>query len=209
MSSQDGAVAMSTRDHALRVALAAALGEIAAKAEKKARAGGAPAFAAHRIDGSDNTKVLLPDGTQVGLLLVRAGATEAMFAEGDLLAWVQANSPDDAEDYVDPAAWGNADIVELVRAVFPEVVKTRVRDSARKKLVKEMTDSGGWLADRKSGEIKGTQIAAVTEHDPTGAVTYRPGPGAAEKIAAEWMAGRLDGIDPAGLLALPAADGEP
>lgn len=209
MTSQGGAVALSTRDHALRVAFAAALGEIAAEAEKKARDGGIPAFAAHRRDGNDNTKVLLPDGTQVGLLLVRAGVKEAMFAEADLLAWVQANSPDDAEDYVDSAAWGNADVIETIRAVFPELVKTRVRDAARKKLVKEMTDSGGWLADRKTGEIKGTQLAAVTEHDPTGAVTYRPGPGAAEKIAAEWMAGRLAGIDPGGLLALPAADGEP
>lgn len=198
---------LSLRDHALRIALTDAVADVAAKAKARARGEAAEAFAAARRDGQEQQKALLPDGSQVGLLSLKAGAREVIYPEDGLLEWVQAHCPGEAEDYVDPAAWSSADVVDLVRAVYPELVKARVRDSARKKLVKEMGDNDGWLTSA-DGEEK-LQLGVVVTHEPTGDVAYRPGPGAAERLVADWLGGRLAGIDAAGLLALPAAGGDP
>lgn len=203
MTTPDGP---SLRDHALRIALTDAVADVAVAAKKRARDEAAAAFAAARRDGQEQQKALLPDGAQVGLLSLKAGAAEVIYPEDSLTEWVAEHCPGEIEHYVEPAAWGNADVVDLIRAVFPEMVKARVRESARKKLVKEMGDNEGYLTDKASGERE--QLGVVTQHDPTGDFAYRPGPGAAERLVADWLGGELAGIDAAGLLALPAAGGE-
>lgn len=202
----DQAPVPSLRDLALRVALTDAVADVAAVAKQRARDEAAAAFAAARRDGQEQQKALLPDGAQVGLLSLKAGAKEVIYPEDGLLDWVSEHCPGEVEHYVDPAAWGDAELIDMVATVFPELVKTRVRESARKKLVKEMADNDGFLADKEGGEK--TRVGVVTEHDPTGDFAYRPGPGAAERLVGDWLAGRLTAIAPAGLLALPSGGDE-
>jgi hypothetical protein len=197
---------LSARQHALRVAVLDALTDVAGGALAKARAEAGPELAEARRDGQERQRALLPDGTEVGLLSIKAGITTVSPCEDDLLAWVAERCPGELEDYVVPAAWSSADLIDLVRAAFPHLVRTRVRESARKKLLAEARANGGRVADKDTGAS--AVIASVVSHLPTGEFAYKPEPGAAHRIVADWVAGRLqaDGVNE--LLALPAAGGE-
>lgn len=189
MTAVDERQVMTARDHALRVAVLTAVSELAARELKKARAEAEGLFAGLREDGQSQQKVLLPGGEEVGLISIKAGAVVTETDEDALLAWVREHCPGELEECIDGTALLNLDVIELVRAVFPGLVKVRVRDSARKKLIAEAAESGGWVADCVTGE-KG-RVADVEGHPPTGAFSYRPGPGTTERVVAGWLSGRL------------------
>lgn len=199
---------LTPREHALRVAVLEAIVE-AAKAEyTKARRGAEQAFAAIRADGGKQQAVMLPDGTEIGLISIKAGGSTVTVDEDELLAWVGEHAPGDIEEYITPEAMSDAEIVDMIKACFPAAVGKRVRQSVRDALVKEMTESGGFVADKESGEI--ALLGEVENHDPTGAFALA-GAGAKarrDRIMTEWQRGNLREIA-LGPLALPEADGGP
>lgn len=196
---------LSARDHALRVAVAESIADVAAKARKHARGEAEAMFAGLREDGQTQQKVVLPSGEEIGLITIKAGGTAVEVDDEDaLLSWVDEHCPGEAEEYVNPDAITNADLVEVVKAVFPELVSRRVRLSARKAFIDEMAENKGALTDKVTGEK--AFLATVSTGRPTGAFSYRPATGATERVAAEWLAGRLP-VDLGGPLALPG--GEP
>lgn len=205
-ATQNEASAMTARDHALRVAVLDALQDTVDKAYKAARKEAEPVFKAARIDGQTQQKVLLPDGEEIGLISIRSGSPGVTMAEADLEGWVREHCPDGIEDYIDPAAVANLDVIEVVRAVFPHLVKSRIRQSVRDALLKEIKDTGGWLVDEVTAEK--AKIAEVTTHQPTGTFSYRAGAGTPQRIVAEWLAGNLAGVDLGGMLALSPAAGD-
>ena len=194
---------LTPREHALKVAVLSTLLDTVKAEYQRARKDAEQAFATVRKDGSKQQAVMLPDGSEIGLISIRGGSPSLTLEERVLLAWVREHVPDDIEEYVEPGAWAHADIIEMVKACFPNTVRERVRPAAREALIKQMTDSGGFVVDEASGETE--KLGNVEHHDPTGAFSYRAAKGAQDKIITEWMAGKLREIA-LGPLALP--DGE-
>lgn len=196
---------LTPRDHALKVAVLEALEWVVAQQYAQARGEAEPVFAAVRADGAAQQEVLLPDGTRIGLVSIKAGATDTVTDEEALLAWVQEHAPESAEEYIEPWAVDSLEVIAAVKAACPGVVKTRIRASARKKYREEIIKTGGWVTDPETGEK--AEVAITDRRDPTGAFTL-VGAGAQERrerIMAEWRAGRLGQIG-LGPLALPAAE---
>lgn len=193
---------LTPREHALRVAVLEAIAETAKAQYAKARADAEQAFAVVRADGGKQQSVMLPDGTEIGMVSIKAGTPSVTFDEGELLDWVREHSPDDAEAYITAEALADAEVIDMIRACFPGAVKERVRSSARAALVAEMADSGGFVRDKKTAEIE--LLGTVENHKPTGAFAFSGGAAKTrrDRIVSEWQRGNLREIA-LGPLALP------
>ena len=191
---------MSARDAALRVAVLSCLLDAVKAEHGRARKAAEEVFAPVRKDGTPQQRVLLPDGTDIGLISIKAGAQSVQLDEpGALLEWCKANAPQHVEQYVTEGAFEMADVIALIAANFPNLVHERVRASGRTVLDKQMAETGGYVLN-EDGEK--TKLATVSQDDPTGAFSYRPAKGAQDRIMAEWAAGGLREIA-LGPLALP------
>lgn len=197
---------LSPRDAALTVGVMDVLCDEFTGRLKAAREAAEPVFRAAGADGQTQQKVLLPDGTALGLISIKAGAqTLDGLSEDKLEAWVRDHNPDGMEDYLDPKALADAEVIEIIRALFPDLVRSRVRPATRKAMQAEMLKSGGWLVDA-DGEKH--QLAAVKTGKPAGGFAYRPAVGAAELVAEAWRRGDLAHL-PLGSLALPVTAAAP
>lgn len=196
------------RDHALRVAVLGALLDVVKSEYGKARDAAGPEFAIMRAEGQKQQAVMLPDGTEIGLVSIKAGTPTVAVTEGALETWVREHVPDGIEDYIVPAAQADAEILDMLKACFPHAVRQRIRPATRTALLKEIVDSGGKVADKESGEVE--QLGEVEQHKPTGEFAYRSAKGARDRIVAEWRAGRLTEIafGPLALPTVPAAGGD-
>lgn len=197
---------MSLRDHALRVAVLDVIGDEVTATYKAARKDAEAAFAPARAGGQPQQKAVLPDGTEIGLVSIKAGGKQVDVTEADLEAWVTEHLPDGMEEYADPAALTNADVLDVLRAVFPHLVDKRVRAATRAALLKEIEKSGGWLTDKATGDK--TKVGDVTDLKPTGAFSYRPGEDARDEVIAAWQSGELRSLG-LGALGLPGAAQDP
>ena len=189
------------REHALKVAALEALVEAAKKEYARARADAQEAFKTVRADGQSQQRVLLPDGEDIGLISIRDGGWAVDMPNGVLLAWCLEHFPEAVEEYVEPSALDSADVIDVIRDKFPELVRRRVRPSTADELVKQVIDTKGYLTD--DGEP--FKVATVTPNAPTGAFAFAGG-GAQrrrDRIMTEWLAGRLAEIG-FGPRALPA-----
>jgi hypothetical protein len=193
----------TARDHALRVAVLSALLDAVKAEHSAARKAAAAEFAIVRADGQKQQAVMLPDGTEIGLVSIRAGTPTVAVTEAALEAWVREHVPDGIEEYIQPEALKDAEVLDMLKACFPGTVRERIRPEVRTALLAEMTESGGKVADKSSGEVE--QLGEVEQHKPSGAFSYRPAKGAQDRIVSEWRAGRLTEIA-FGPLALPAPD---
>lgn len=203
--------ALTPRVAALRVAVLSCLLDQVKAEHAQARKAAEEVFAPVRKDGQTQQKVLLPDGTEIGLISIRGGSPAVDWGEpGALLAWCRDNAPHHVEQYVVEGAFEMNDVIEVVAAFFPNLVKERIRASSLAAMAKQVQETGGYVIDDESGEKH--KLAAVTTGDPTGVFAYRAAKGAQDRIVAEWMAGNLREIA-LGPLALPepesAAEPEP
>jgi hypothetical protein len=188
------------RDHALRVAVLSALLDVVKSEYTAAREAAEPEFAAMRTEGQKQQAVMLPDGTEIGLISIKAGTPTIAVTEAAFEGWVREHLPDGMEDYVVPAALADPEVIDMLKACFPDAVRQRIRPATRAALLTEMAESDGKVADQESGEL--SQLGEVEPHKPTGAFSYRSAKGARDRIVAEWRAGRLTEIA-FGPLALP------
>jgi hypothetical protein len=194
--------APTPRAAALRVAVLSCLLDAVKAEHGHARKAAEEVFAPVRKDGQTQQKVLLPDGTEIGLISIKGGAPSVDWGEpGALLAWCRENAPHHVEQYVTEGAFEMKDVIDLIAVFFPNLVGERVRASSLAAMSKQVQETGGYVIDDESGEKH--KLAAVTPADPTGAFAYRAAKGAQERIVAEWMAGNLREIA-LGPLTLPA-----
>jgi len=202
---------MTAREHALRVGVLDVISDETAGMLQAAREDAAPAFAEWRADGErGRLKALLPGGAEIGLVSVKAGGKKITATEGTLdkaiEKWVREHLPDGIEYYLDESALMNAEVLDVMKAVFPHLVKSRVREATRKALVKEVTDSGGWLVDKSAGEKE--KVAEVEDQKPAGTFAFRPSPDARDLVIAAWQRGELRHLG-LGAIALPGAAPDP
>jgi hypothetical protein len=197
---------MSLRDHALRIAVLDVIGDEVAATYKAARKGAEVAFAPARAGGQPQQNAVLPDGTEIGLVSIKAGVRQVDVSEADLEAWTAEHVPDGIEEYIDERAANSAEVLDVLRAVFPELVKKRIRTATRAALLKEIEKSGGWLTDKATGDK--VKVGDVTDLKPTGAFSYRPGEDARDEVIAAWQSGELRSLG-LGALALPGAVADP
>jgi hypothetical protein len=183
---------MSARDHALRVAVLDVIGKEISGAYKGARKDAEAAFGPLRADGTPQQKVMMPNGTEIGLISIKAGGKNVGVTEDALTGWLKEHNPEGLEDYLDPSAVTNTELLDVIRAVFPELVRTRIRAEVRTALLKEIEETGGYLVDKESGDKE--QVAAVADVKPTGAFSYRPAKNARDEVIAAWQRGDLQGI---------------
>jgi hypothetical protein len=160
-------------------------------------------FASARADGQTQQKVMLPDGTEIGLISIKAGTPSVRLDEaGGLYAWCEEHSPDSIEQHVAEYAWTMPEVVALVAEHFPGFVTSRVSPDAKAALDARLVKSGGCLISDAGEKAK---LATVTRNAPTGAFTYRPAAGSADRIMSLWLAGQLRDIT-FGPLPLPAPE---
>ena len=199
--------ALSAREHALRIATLEALADAVAAEYEKARREAEPVFASkYADDGNDRQAVLLPDGTKVGQITIKAPAPAVDMPRDALLDWCCQHFPAAVEEYIDQAKVNSADVIAAVRDKLPDALRYRVRSATAKALTEEIVKGGGKLADRATGEAG--QVAAVTPGKATGAFAFTGANSAErrERIMAELLAGRLQGVIGFGPLALPGGD---
>jgi len=197
---------VSARDAALRVAVLSCLLDAVKAEHSRARKAAEEVFGPIRKDGTSQQRVLLPDGADIGLISIKAGAQSVQLDEaGKLLEWCKTNAPQHVEQYVTEGAFEMADVIALIAERFPNLVRERVRASGRAVLDKQMTETGGYLVN-EDGEK--TKLATISNDDPTGAFSYRPAKGAQDRIMAGWAAGDLREIA-LGSLALPVPEAAP
>lgn len=178
---------------ALQVAVMEAFTKVAGKERTETRAALAPMFAEWRDDGATQREVQLPDGTRLGLLSIHKGETEVTVKDpAALLAWVKANKPHMIERSLITGAASSTDLLDLVTEHLPGLVTERIRDSDYKALLEQMEKAGGRVVNDDG--TPGPVMGKVSRQPPTGQVTYRPDPGAHERVVAAYLRGDLDDI---------------
>jgi hypothetical protein len=197
---------LTPREHALRVAVLDVIGKEISSAYKGARQEAEAAFGPVRADGQSQQKVMLPDGTEIGLISIKAAGKQVDVTEAALEAWVTEHLPDGIEEYIGERDANSAEVLDVLRAVFPHLVKKHIRPSTRAALLKEIEETGGYLIDKESGDK--AKVAEVTDLKPTGAFSYRPGKDARDQVIAAWQSGGLRDLG-LGVLALPGGSADP
>lgn len=138
-----------------------------------ARSDAERAYAGHRAAGNKQVTPVLPGGIEAGTVSIHAGQLNVVVDEAALLALVEESEPANAEDAVDPAAFADRRVLELVSAVFPEYKVRQVNPERRAELVEAAGETGGTLVNKSSGET--VRVAEVWRGAPTGAFAYAPG----------------------------------
>lgn len=143
---------MTPREAALRTAVHEAFSEMTGTEYKRVRREAEATLRDARRDGITQVEVLLPDGTPIGKVSIKAGATAETVDEDALLQWASEHDPGTVEDWADPSALRDVAVVALLKKHFPGWVKPRVRPAAREAWLKEAGAAGGWLMDEETGE---------------------------------------------------------
>jgi hypothetical protein len=182
----------------LRIAALDALSKRVNKALADARKEAEPSFAADRAAGVKQLEVTLPSGDVVGLISIKAGKDSITDDEEALLAWVEANKPEEIEHSVSPSALTRPDVVAYVRKLHPNLVGKKIRPAYKAKLLASL-DEDGQLANETTGEL--VQVRKVVKGKPTGefALTFESAkkgkPNGRDQIANAWQTGELSITD--------------
>ena len=171
----DTAVQVPTAEELGQIALSLAVLEDRADEAKakyaEARAAAVQAFAIARRYGTKQVGAALPDGSEVGLISIKKGASVVHADENELLFLVATTMPGELEDYAEPGALANERVLDLLRQHLPEFVKRRIRRPYRQQLQAEMEERDGWVVNQQTGDL--VQVATVTHYDPSGEFAYK------------------------------------
>ncbi|MFC3985488.1 hypothetical protein [Streptosporangium jomthongense] len=186
------------REAAFKVAVLDALSKRVNKALADARGEAEPLFADARKAGSTQIEVALPAGTAVGKVSIKAGQETTRVDEDALLAWVLANTPEEIEPAISPAALSRPDVVAYIRKLHPDLVGQKVRPAYRAKLLAEAGEAGE-LINETTGEV--VKVSETVTGEPTGAfaLTFEAAkkgkPNGRDRIAAAWQSGEISITD--------------
>ena len=182
----------------LRIAALDALSKRVNKALADARKEAEPGFAALRATGVKQLEVTLPSGEAVGTISIKAGKDSVTDDEDALLAWVEANKPEEIEHAVSPSALTRPDVIAYIRKLHPDLVGKKIRPAYKTKLLARLDDDGQ-LANETTGEL--VQVRKVVKGKPTGefALTFETAkngkPNGRDQIAAAWQSGDVSITD--------------
>jgi hypothetical protein len=189
---------MTPPNEPLRIAALDALSKRVNKALAEARKEAEPGFATLRAQGVKQLEVALPSGDVVGTISIKAGKDTVTDDEDALLAWVEANKPEEIEYAVSPSALSLPDVVAYVRKLHPDLVGKKIRPAYKAKLLAGLDDDGQ-LVNETTGEV--VQVRKVVRGKPTGefALTFETAkkgtPNGRDRIANAWQSGELSITD--------------
>ena len=162
--------------HALRYAILSAQAAEMADATTAARRMAEPAFAQARDKGTTQQEILLPDGTKVGLIAIKRGATDWTVDEDLLTSIVAGNDPSDFEDVLKDTAARDPRVIALVAEHFPDLVDRRIKPAMREQYRKDWEQNSGTITDQTIGER--VKVATATHRAAKGSspigLTRRP-----------------------------------
>jgi hypothetical protein len=180
--------------HSLRLAILAA--DIAKLNDQYAAARQAAEtdFAVARNQGITQQRVMLPGGSDAGLISLYGGGKVVDVNEDELILHVALTDPAKIEEYVPDRALRDERVLKLLRDLLPDLVARRITPVHRARLQKELEENDGYVADPSTGEK--VKVATVTPLQASGKFRYNPDDQAAIRIAAALEAGTLtrDGV---------------
>lgn len=175
---------------ALRVAVLRVLADAINEQNKANRSDAEVEFAKLRIEsGVKSLTVMLPDGTEIGTVAIKAGRPEVIFDDAAVLEFARKAAPTEVTEVVDPAVLDDPKVRAFIREHKPDAVSTGVTVAFKKSL---KPDDDGCVVDKTTGEL--VKVAEVTPGKPTGAFAYTPSKDARERVVAAWKAGELGEI---------------
>jgi hypothetical protein len=164
----DGALLKAALRYAVLDARAGEMTDAAKAARKIAE----PVFAAARDKGTTQQEILLPDGTKVGLVVIKRGATDWTVDEGMLTAVVAGNDADDFEDVLTDGAARDPRVIALVAGHLPDLVDRRIKPAVRAQYQADWEANSGTIVDRTIAER--VKVAEAHHQPATGEFSYRP-----------------------------------
>jgi len=123
-------------------------------------------FGPARKAGVRQLTVALPDGREAGTLAIKKGDVRVDWDMPKLLQVIEASTPYEIEEYVDPAWLRDPRIVKVIKEHFADAVSRRVKPARLAELAEEVENTGGELLDLTTGAM--VTVAAISRQDPTG-----------------------------------------
>jgi hypothetical protein len=146
-------------------------------------------YAPLRLKGAKTFTPVLPGGIEAGSLAVKAGRTDVVFYEDELLKLVWANEPASVEKFVPASALADQRVQDFIREKCRDLVQERVNVDRRAELAGECAQSDGVLLNTVTR--KGVKVANVFKVDPNGEFAYTPGTAGTAAILAALAAGTV------------------
>jgi hypothetical protein len=183
---------VNRRQHGQRVAALRVLSDRVAAAQKTGRAEAERAFLAARLDdGTKSLDVTLDDGTPLGSIAIKKGATTVKVDDAALFDLVERAHPGEIAEEVSAAALADPEVLAWIRKHRPGLIGRTVRPAFKAKLLKDL-DGQGCVVDTATGEF--VKVAEITHEPPTGAFAYTPSKNAADAVMQAWQRGELAGV---------------
>lgn len=162
-------------------------------------------YAPLRLKGTKSFTPVLPGGIEAGSLSVKAGRTDVVFYEDELLGLVRETEAPSIEEFIPQSALADKRVQDFIREKCKELVQERVNADRRAELVEECAKSDGVLLNRVSGAL--VKVANVFKVDPSGEFAYTPGKAGTAAILAALAAGTV--TEDGEIVVPPAAEAEP
>lgn len=199
----------SVREAAEEIAMLDALKAWVTEELKAAKDRHAPMHADAANIGGSKTIPLKLDGEKIGTYNIAEPTIKTVWDDAAVLAFVEANSPQNVYETVDGAAAArHEDVAEFIRLTHPELIKREVRPAYLTVLADQLDDECR-LADESTGELVVVAKRVHVESDGSGRCGWvRPKgkPTGREQLIAAWRSGKFK---PRGALANDSADQPP
>lgn len=160
---------MNVQEHGRQVAKLKALLNLITAEYNDARAGAAAAYAASRIG---SLTVVLPDGTEVGSVTVKAVGVVVIPEDAVLLEWAKVHTPSEVEEFLDDKALTDEELLGWAREHRDDLIRERIRPVWHAELIKKAAKNGGHAVDPITGAAH--KFAEVRHQPVTGEFVYTP-----------------------------------
>jgi hypothetical protein len=145
--------------------------------------------------GNRSIPLRLPNGVDVGSWNIAESTTSLVWDNEAVLAHVTEHSPHNLYEVVDGVTAARYDdVVEYIRLMHPELIRTEVRPAFLTVLAQQLDDDGNLLVDETTGEIVKLGKRVKVESDGSG----RPGwkrpkgkPDGKQQLVAAWRRGEF------------------
>jgi hypothetical protein len=191
-------------EHSLKVA---ALEAVVAFFTKEYKAARADAEVAYRDNKVRKVGVELPNGDELGDIIIKQPAPTLDLDDDKLLAWVAEHTPAEVEEYLDTAAQTDQEVIEWARVNRDDLLRRRIRLVWRAELEKVIAANDGFVVSAETGDS--TKVAEVIKRKASGAFALPQDRSGENKrrLMAALLAGELGSVTTLSIAA-PAEGGE-
>jgi hypothetical protein len=165
---------------------------------------------AFRTSGIKKIGIKLPDGEEVGEITVKEPTPAIQAIDEDaLVGHVERFTPGEIEEYLDPAALLDQELIEYCRTRRDDLLKKRVRQVWRDEMKKQALKNDGFVIDEVKGES--TKVATIVKPKADGSFALAADKYGqrADRLMTELLAGRLGNLVELPTLDSPAIESEP